>query len=170
MGISFYCYITCFDQASQYPPSSFFASLSWHPKPARNPDPNLGCGVLFTDPVASFNAFIRDITSQLLKNDYHFLLQSICFQFTRNVYISKHSRLEYCAFYQHWRSILTSLLDSRILVCFVTDNSACNLEKDSFNLRISTSTFLFTSSGLFWSDKIIGIRSFLLIFCNDPFV
>ena len=34
MGINFYWWITCFDQASQYPPFLFFASLSWHFKPA----------------------------------------------------------------------------------------------------------------------------------------
>ena len=44
--------------------------------------------------------------------------------------MSRHFRLEYCAFNQHWRSILTSLLDRIVLTCFVTDTSACNLEKD----------------------------------------
>lgn len=34
MGRSFYWWITCFHQTSQYPPSLFFASLSWDPKPA----------------------------------------------------------------------------------------------------------------------------------------
>ena len=37
MGISFYRWITCFDQSSQYPPSSFFASLSWYRKPGGSP-------------------------------------------------------------------------------------------------------------------------------------
>ena len=84
--------------------------------------------------------------------------------------MSRHSHLEYCAFNQHWRSILTKLLDRRVLTCFVTDTSTINLEKVSFNLCISTSTLLFTSSSLFLSNKIIGIRSFLLIFCKDSFV
>ena len=82
----------------------------------------------------------------------------------------RHSCLEYFAFNQHWRSVLTNWLDRRVLTYFVTDTSTSNLEKDSFNSRISTSTLLFTSSSLFWSDKIIGNRSFLLIFCQDPFV
>ena len=56
-----------------------------------------------------------------------------------------HSRLEYCAFNQHWFSILTSLLDRRVLICFVKDILACNLEKDSLYWRISTRTLLFTS-------------------------
>ena len=84
--------------------------------------------------------------------------------------ISRHSRLEYCVFNQHWRSMLTGLFDRRVFTCFVADTSACNLEKDYFNLRNSTSTLLFTPSSFFWSDKIIGIRSFLLLFCNDLFV
>ena len=83
--------------------------------------------------------------------------------------MSRNSRLEYYAFNQQWRSILTSLLDTRVLTCFVKDTSACNLEKDSLNLRISTSTLLLTSWSLFWSDKIV-IRAVLLIFCNDSFV
>ena len=41
-----------------------------------------------------------------------------------------HSRLEYCAFNQHWCSIVTNQLDRRVLTYFVTDTSACNLEKD----------------------------------------
>ena len=64
--------------------------------------------------------------------------------------ISRHSRLEYCAFNQHWRFILTSLLDRRVLTCFVA--------------------LLFPSSCLFWSDKIIERGSFLLSFCNDSLV
>ena len=86
MGISFYWWITCFDQASQYPPSLFFATLFWHPKPARSPFFVKTWQWLFTHPVASFNAFSWDITPQLLKNDKHFLLQSICFCFTGNAY------------------------------------------------------------------------------------
>ena len=84
--------------------------------------------------------------------------------------MSRHYRLEYCAFNQHWRSILTSLLGRRVLICFVRDTWASKLKKDSFNLRISTSALLLTCSSLFWSNKIIGIRSFLLILCNDSFV
>ena len=84
--------------------------------------------------------------------------------------MSRHSHLEYCAFNQHCRSILTKLLDRRVLTCFVTDTSTINLEKVLFNLCISTSTLLFTSSSLFLSNKIIVIRSFLLIFCKDSFV
>ena len=44
------------------------------------------CGVLFTNPVASFIAFSQDIRSQLLKSGYHFLLQSFCFHLNGNVY------------------------------------------------------------------------------------
>ena len=44
------------------------------------------CGVLFTDPVASFVAFSQNTTSQFLKNGCHFLLQSICFHFMWNAY------------------------------------------------------------------------------------
>ena len=88
-GISFYWWIICFDQASQYPLSLFFASLSDFANllavlPSQKLDSDFG--VLFTDPVASFKAFSRDITSQPLKNDYHFLLKSICFHFTGNTY------------------------------------------------------------------------------------
>ena len=83
--------------------------------------------------------------------------------------VCRHSRLECCAFNQHWHPILTSWLDRRVLTYFITDTSASNLEKDSVNLRISTNTLLFTSSSLFWNHKIIGIRS-LLIFCNDSFL
>ena len=83
-GISFYFY-----QSSQYPLSLFFASLSDFANllavlPSQKLDSDFG--VLFTDPVASFKAFSRDITSQPLKNDYHFLLKSICFHFTGNTY------------------------------------------------------------------------------------
>ena len=84
--------------------------------------------------------------------------------------ISRNFYLECYAFNQHWHSILTGLLDRRVLACFVTDSWVCNLKKNSFNLRISTRTLLVTFSILFWSDKVIGIRSFLLIFCNDSLV
>ena len=47
--------------------------------------------------------------------------------------VSRHSSLEYCAFNQHWRSILRNLLARRVWTCFTTNTSACNLEKDSFN-------------------------------------
>ena len=64
--------------------------------------------------------------------------------------MSRHSHLEYCAFNQQWRSILTSLLDRKILTCFVTDTSACNLEKHSFNLCISTSTLFILEQQYYW--------------------
>ena len=89
------------------------------------------CEVLFTDHVASFNAFSWDITSQLLENGYHFLLQSICSHFTGNAYyVLTFLSGILCAFNQHWCSIVTNQLDRRVLTYFVTDTSACNLEKD----------------------------------------
>ena len=170
MGIGVYWWITCFDQASQYPPSLFFASLSWHPKPASSP-------------------FFVKIWQWLWDSFYWSCGKFQCVHLGYYIPASqkwlplsppKHllpfhwecllCRLEYCAYNQHWGSILTSLLDRRVLTCFVMDTLAYNLEKDSFNLHISTSTLLFTTSGLFWNNKIIGVRSFLLIFCNDSFV
>ena len=53
--------------------------------------------------------------------------------------IPRHSRLEYCAFNQHWCSIVTSLLNRIVLTCFVTNTSVCDLEKDSFNQSINQS-------------------------------
>ena len=37
MGMSFNWRITCFEQAIQFPPSLFFANISWHPKTAGSP-------------------------------------------------------------------------------------------------------------------------------------
>ena len=81
--------------------------------------------------------------------------------------MSSHSRLEYCAFNQHWTSIVTSLLDRRILTCFVTGASACNLEKNFIQL-----THLYRCNVIYLLKKrrYIGIRSFFFIFCNDLFV
>ena len=81
--------------------------------------------------------------------------------------MSSHSRLEYCAFNQHWTSIVTSLLDRRILTCFVTGASACNLEKNFIQL-----THLYRRNVIYLLRKrrYIGIRSFFFIFCNDLFV
>ena len=81
--------------------------------------------------------------------------------------MSSHSRLEYCAFKQHWTSIVTSLLDRRILTCFVTGASACNLEKNLIQL-----THLYQRNLIYLLKKrrYIGIRSFFFIFCNDLFV
>ena len=81
--------------------------------------------------------------------------------------MSSHSRLEYCAFNQHWTSIVTSLLDRRILTCFVTGASACNLEKNLIQL-----THLYQRNLIYLLKKrrYIGIRSFSFIFCNDLFV
>ena len=147
-GISFYWWIICFDQASQYPLSLFFASLSDFANllaVLRSRKLDSDFGVLFTDPVASFKAFSRDITSQPLKNDYFFSSKASAFTWLGIPIMYAHSRLEYCAFNQHWFSILTSLLDRRVLICFVKDILACNLEKDSLYWRISTRTLLFTS-------------------------
>ena len=81
--------------------------------------------------------------------------------------MSSHSRLEYCAFNQHWTSIVTSLLDRRILTCFVTGASAYNLEKNLIQL-----THLYQRNLIYLLKKrrYIGIRSFFFIFCNDLFV
>ena len=81
--------------------------------------------------------------------------------------MSSHSRLEYCAFNQHWTSIVTSLLDRRILTCFVTGASACNLEKNLIQL-----THLYQRNVIYLLKKMryVGIRSFFFIFCNDLFV
>ena len=162
MGISFYWWITCFDQASQHPPFLFFTNLSWYPKPAKLQCIHSGwqasmrsVGILHPSPSEMVTTFsYKTSASTSLKVST----------------IARHSCLDYCAFNQHWGSILTSLPDRRVLTYFVTDTSACNLEKDSFNLRISTTTFLFTSSSLSWSNKSIGIRTFLLISRNDSFV
>ena len=81
--------------------------------------------------------------------------------------MSSHSGLEYCAFNQRWISIVTSLLDRRILTCFVTGASACNLEKNLIQL-----THLYQRNLIYLLKKrrYIGIRSFFFIFCNDLFV
>ena len=55
--------------------------------------------------------------------------------------MSRYSRLEYRAFNQHCRSILTSLLNRIVLTCFVTNTSVCDLEKDSFNQSINQSIY-----------------------------
>ena len=81
--------------------------------------------------------------------------------------MSSHSRLEYCAFNQHLIFIVTSLLDRRILTCFVTGASACNLEKNLIQL-----THLYQRNVIYLLKKMryIGISSFFFIFCNDLFV
>ena len=133
MGISFWWWMTCFDQASQYPSSLFFESLSWHLKPA--------VGRSFTKTwqwlwgsfywsCCSFSAFSWNITSQLLKMATNFSSKASYSTSLGMPTMSRYYRLESCAFNQYWRSILTSLLDRRVLTCFHADTSASNLEKD----------------------------------------
>ena len=142
--------IICFDQASQNPVSLYFASLSWHPKPAGTPSfaktSQMSVGFFLLILCVNFNDFSWDISSQLLKNGNHFLSKASTSTSLKMSTVSKHYCLEYCAFNHNWRSILTN--DRRVLTCFVTDSSACNLGKDSFNLCVSTSTYLSTSSSL----------------------
>ena len=170
IGRSFYWWTT-FDQTSQYAPSLYFARLSWHPKPTGSPS--------FTK------------TWQWLCGSFYWPCGKL--QCVQSVYynphsqkwlplsppkasastslgrptMSSHSRLEYCAFNQHLISIVTSLLDRRILTCFVTGASACNLEKNLIQL-----THLYQRNVIYLLKKMryIGIRSFFFIFCNDLFV
>ena len=54
--------------------------------------------------------------------------------------------------------LLTSLLDRRVLTCFVTDNLACNFEKVLLSLLISTSTYL--SLFIFFLNHPLLVRLF----------
>ena len=53
--------------------------------------------------------------------------------------MSSHCLLEYCSFAQHWRSMSTILLESKLLTFFVTHSSDWSLSNLSFNFRISSS-------------------------------
>ena len=142
-GISFYFY-----QSSQYPLSLFFASLSDFANlltvlPSRKLDSDFGFFLLILWQASRRSVGI--LYPSLSKMTTTFSSKASAFTSLGIPIMYAHSRLEYCAFDQHWFSILTSLLDRRVLTCFVKDILACNLEKDSLYSRISTSTLLFTS-------------------------
>ena len=162
-GINFQWWTTCFDQASQYPSSLFFASLSWHRKLADSPFFEKTWQWLWGSFYWSCGKLQCVQSGYYIQASWKWLPLSSPKHLLPFAYYVLAFNLEYCAFNQHWHSVLTSQLDRRVLTCFVTDTSACNLEKDSFNLHISTSTLLFTTSSFIWSNRIIGIRSFLLI-------
>ena len=78
--------------------------------------------------------------------------------------ISRHSLLEYWAFVQHWQSMSTSLLQSRLLTFFEIHASDWSLSNLSCNLWISSGNSvleLLVSSSLSCKDKAIRIKSFL---------
>ena len=75
----------------------------------------------------------------------------------------KHSLLDYWAFAQHWRSIVTTLLESSLFTRLVTTSYAWSLAKLSLNLRISWSMALLSSVILFYNDMTIGINSLFSI-------
>ena len=146
-GISFYWWIICFDQASQYPLSLFFASLSDFANlltvlPSRKLDSDFGFFLLILWQASRRSVGI--LYPSLSKMTTTFSSKASAFTSLGIPIMYAHSCLEYCAFNQYWFSILTSLLDRRVLTCFVKDILACNLEKDSLYSRISTSTLLFT--------------------------
>ena len=105
--------------------SCFFASLSRHSKPAGSSSRKLdnNCEVHFTDPVASFNALSRILHPSFSKWLPFFSSKASTSTSLEMSTMCRHSRLKYCAFNQHWRSIPTSLLDRSVLTCFVTDTS-----------------------------------------------
>ena len=76
--------------------------------------------------------------------------------------ISKHSLLEYWAFAQHWRSIVTILLQSSLFTHLVTTHSAWILAKLSLSLRISWSMALLSSVILFCNDRMTGQSEWVL--------
>ena len=88
--------------------------------------------------------------------------------------MSRHSRLEYCAFAQHCRFKVTNLLDNRVLTFFVIDSSELRLVMVSDKLRTSLRTLLLASllasSSLLCRDKTIGIRSCLRSLSTESLV
>ena len=76
---------------------------------------------------------------------------------------SKYSLLEYWAFAQHWRSIVTILLQSSLFTSLVATSSDWSLVKLSLKLRIFWSIALLSSVILFCNDRTIGIRSLFSI-------
>ena len=87
---------------------------------------------------------------------------------------STHWFLEYCAFAEHWRSNTTIRLVNSVLTRLAIESSDWTLEKFLLNLRISSTTSLFSSNILFCndllcpsSDKTIRISSLLNSLSND---
>ena len=169
IGRRFYWWIT-FDQTSQYAPSLYFARLSWHPKPIGSPSFAKTwqwlCGSFYCLRQTSMRS-VGVLQPGFSKMATTFSSEASSSTSLGRPTMSSHSRLEYCAFNQHWTSIVTSLLDRRILTCFVTGASACNLEKNLIQL-----THLYQRNLIYLLKKrrYIGIRSFFFIFCNDLFV
>ena len=86
--------------------------------------------------------------------------------------ISRHSLLQYWTFVQHWQSMSTSLLQSRLLTFLEIHASDWSLSNLSCNLRISSGSSvleLLASSSLSCKDKTIRIKSFLYSLSNDSF-
>ena len=101
----------------------------------------------------------EDLATNLLKTlstfDSKFLLET----WRGMPATSKHSLLEYWAFTQHCLSISITLLLTSVLTCL------------TINLQISSRASVFTltyCSTLFWSDKVIPVRSFLTIYPMFP--
>ena len=75
--------------------------------------------------------------------------------------ISRHSRLEYWAFAQHYRSKVDNRVTNKLFTFFVTVSSACSFEIESLSLRTSSRTVLSLSSNLLCGDRTIGMKSCL---------
>ena len=72
----------------------------------------------------------------------------------------KHSRLEYWAFAQHWRSMETSLSESIEFTCLAVVSLDCSFSKSSLNLRIWSIIWLLEASISVCWDSTIEIRFF----------
>ena len=88
--------------------------------------------------------------------------------------MSRHSRLEFRAFAQHFCSKITNLLGNNVLTFFVTDSSEFSLVIVSDKLRTSSRTLLLASllasSNFLCKDKAIGIRSWLRSLSSESVV
>ena len=104
----------------------------------------------------------RNTATNFIKNIQYLLLQYFPLTSREMPKMSRHCRIEYCAFAQYCRSKETNLLDKRVLTCFVIDSSELSLVIASNKLRASFRTLLLASllasSSLLSWDKTIGIR------------
>ena len=129
------------------------------------------CITFFADAVTGFN-----IIGHLLQLDLSKIFNTISSSTSPLTShgiptMSRHSRLEYCAFAQHCHSKVTNLLDNRVLTFFVIDNSELSLVMVSDKLHTSSRTLLLAlllaSSSLPCRDKTIRIRSCLRSLSNE---
>ena len=75
--------------------------------------------------------------------------------------ISRHSRLEFGAFFRHCLSKAVNLVNNKLLLFSVTASSAYRFDIDSLSLHTFSRTVLSLSSNLLCRNRTIGMRYYI---------